>query len=463
VENYFTPASVAVVGASSNPAKGGYVIVDNLKRLGFKGRILPVNPEYEEILGLPCYPNFDSIPGKVDLAIIIVPRDKVEAIIMEGKGRDVKNYIICTAGFSDGGEEGQILERRLIDLAQQYDLSFMGPNSIGTINTENHLATSITFLNPLSEGHVSIIGQSGVFSSGLARFLSEGDGPGLSRVACLGNKAVLDEVDILNYLGQEEKTRVIGLYLEGVKRGKDFIQSVSKISRQKPVIALKSGNSREAAAAISSHTGSLAISETVFKGIASQSGLCLVNDLEQLLDTLKTFEIAPLPAGNGLGVVSISGMGCVLSADYAAENGLIIPVLSENAQKKIAAVAPSWARLRNPADIWAVIEQHGPAKAFAEITSALVGEDDINSIILIFVLIKEAEFNYYEVFEPILANHPQKTFLAVNFGGTSDQISSWRNDFKRLGVPTFPDLNRAIKALRSAVWYGEYLNKMNQV
>lgn len=456
VAPFFNPQAMAVIGASRSPGKGGNVILRNMHRAGFKGVIYPINPTVKEILGMPAYPSVTDIKHPADLAMIVIPKTAVSDALAQCAAKGIKNVILSTGGYSDTGDAGAEEQKIIMDQARRAGIRVMGPNSIGTINPSAGLATSIAGLEPIAAGGVSIIGQSGVFSSGWGRWIADAKPFGVAKVACIGNKGDVNESDLLEYLTDDTETATIGLYLEGVVDGPRFIRAVGKTCQKKPVVVLKAGRSEAGAAAIASHTGSLAGSDAVFGAVCRKTGLARVHDAESFFDTLAAFDKLPLPRGNRLGVISITGMGCVAATDAAEEYDLAIPALSHATLVRLGEVIPSWAPVRNPIDIWSAIEQHGSHKAMRHISQCLMDQQDIDALLIIFVVMPESLFDISEAFGDIIAAHPHKPVLVSCYGGTAKEIAHIHEGFRALSVPCYPTPERAIYALGRLVDYARF-------
>ena len=462
IDIFFNPRSIAVIGASENPRKGGSIVIRNLLNFGFEGKIYPVNPKVGsmggKILGIKAYDSILSIPKAPELSMIVIPRDFVPKAVAECGEAGVKGIIISTAGFSDSGEEmGFSLEAQIKESIEKYDLRIMGPNSIGTINVKDSFVTSITTLDkPKTMGTVSFFGQTGMFASGFIRWITSSQNFSIAKVACLGNKADIDECDILEYLGRDTETNVVGIYFEGVKNGKRFIETARKVAKDKPVVVLKSGRTESGARAISSHTGTLAGDDKIYDGVFRASGLIRVDDFDHFYDALKTFSYVPQPLGNRVGVVSITGVGCVLTADYAGACGLIIPPLSDSLKDEMRTVFPDWASVGNPVDMWFAIEKVGPKKAYEELTKALARDDNLDIIFVIFTLIPESDFDAALVMAKIKDENPKKVFMACFMGGELSMYREWYSAFEKRGIPVFPDPGRMVKAAAAIYRYAQY-------
>jgi len=285
VDIFFNPKSIAIIGASENPNKGGNIVIQNLFEFGYGGKIYPINPKGGKILGLDIYDSVLSVPDDIELAMIVIPRELVPNAIDECGRKGIGGIIISTAGFSDSGEDvGRGLEGEVTQIARKYGVRIMGPNSIGTINVKNGFATSITTLDKPSPGRVSFFGQTGMFASGFFRWITSSQNFAIAKVACLGNKSDIDEGDVLEFLGRDPETDVVGLYFEGVKDGRKFLEIAKGVTKKKPVVVLKSGRTERGKKAISSHTGSLAGIDEVYDGVFAKTGVVRVPDFDHFYD-----------------------------------------------------------------------------------------------------------------------------------------------------------------------------------
>ena len=447
---------MAVIGASRSPGKGGNIILRNLLKAGFKGAIHPINPTVREILGMPSYARVCDVPTSVDLAMIVIPKAAVAEALEDCEAKGVTNIILSTGGYSDMGEAGAEEQKVIIDQARRAGIRIMGPNSIGTLNPSAGMATSIVGIDPIKVGGVSIIGQSGVFSSGWARWIADTKPFGLAKVACIGNKGDINESDLLEYLTHDAATSTIGMYLEGVVEGPRFVRAADMACKRKPVVVMKAGRSEAGAAAVASHTGSLAGSDAVFDAVCRKTGLVRTHNPEAFFDTLSAFEKLPLPRGNRMGVFSITGMGCVAATDAAEEYGIVLPELSPATLKKLGEVMPSWAPVRNPIDTWSAIEQHGSKKTMAHIARCMLDQKDIDALLIILVLMPESIFDISEAFAEIFSHHPDKPVFASYYGGTAREIAHIHEGFATLGVPCYPTPERAMFAFGRMVKYARY-------
>lgn len=451
LHSFFHPRSVAVVGASRTTGKAGHTVLANILEFGFEGGLYPVNPGVKEVQGIKAYASLRELTEVPEVVVAVLPRERTEALMKECASLGVKNVIIPAAGFSDVGDEGRRLEEAVMAVARSAGMRVMGPNSIGTVCTTHGFATSIVTLDRMRPGSLSLFGQTGMFSSGIARWINTVEHFGVSKIACLGNKADIDENDLLEYLGSDEETRVIGMYTEGVKDGARFASLLKSVARHKPVLVLKSGRTESGRRAIASHTGAMAGSDSIYAGLMKQTGAIRVSDFEEMLDCAKAFDMQPLPAGNRVGIVSITGVGCVLSADAAGQFGLEFPPLSEKTGDAVREGLPDWIPVTNPADIWAGIESKGAEKAYGSGMRAVAADPSIDSAMAIFTLIPESDMDVVSLFSSIRDAEGAKPLVAVLMAGDSTMYHEWKRALESAGFPTYPSPSRALRAI-GAMW-----------
>lgn len=463
VSPFFEARSIAVIGASSSPRKGGNIIVKNLLTFGYKGKIFPVNPRGSEVCGLKSFKSIAEIPSVPELAVFIIPNTAVSKELDGCIARGVRNVIIASGGFSDQGPEGASVEAAIIEKARRAGVHVLGPNSIGTITPSNGLVTSITTLHRLPPGNIALFGQTGVFGSGTADIAATREHYRLSRIACIGNKADINEIHLLRFFARDGKSSVIAAYLEGTSDGPQFIDAVKTAAAAKPLIILKGGSGAAGQAATTSHTGTMAGSFEIYRAIFKRYGVTMADDFPDLLETAKAFSFCPLPAGNRLGVVSITGIGCVLSADASDEYGVELPPLAEKTLSRIREIAPSWAPLRNPVDMWSAIEKEGGAAAYRHISQSLIEQEDIDALLLIFVLIPESDFDPEEVIVPLRREHPGKPILAACLGGHPDVVDKFTAVLEGNGIPMFASPRIAIRAFGRMAEYARFRSAQGSV
>lgn len=377
LEAFFNPKSIAVVGASREEEKVGHRIFRNLVDSGFKGEIYPINPNAETILGYKCYSSIGDIEDDVDLAVVVVPAKIVLKVAEECGRKGVKGIIVISAGFSETGREGTLLEKELVSKCREYGMRMQGPNCLGFINSRNGMNASFASTTPIP-GNVSIVSQSGALGSTILNWANL-NGMGLANFISVGNEADLNTADFLEALADEENTRVVGIYIEGVKNGERFIEVARKLSKRKPIVALKAGTTEVGVRAVSSHTGSLAGSDIAFSSAFRKAGVLRVNTMKEFFDLLLAFEDQPVPKGKDVLVVTNGGGPGILAVDACEKMGLNLPLLEQDLRESLRKQLPPHASVNNPLDVLGDADENRYRLALETALSSRV----VNSVIVI--------------------------------------------------------------------------------
>jgi acetyltransferase len=339
------PKSIAVIGASSDPTKIGYTVVNNIKKGGYEGSIYPINPKADEILGLKVYPSIQDVPGPVDTAVITVPAKYVLSVIEEAGKKGVKGVIIITSGFGEVGNKE--LEQLLVDKANEYGIRILGPNIVGTLSNSEKLNASFAPVLPLP-GKGALVSQSGalLIAMDMATFTRK---VGFEKLISIGNMSDVDFADLVEWLDKDEATSCISLYIEGFKDGRKFMEAAKKAT--KPVIALKSGVSAHGAAAAASHTGSLAGAAKVYGAAFQQAGVVQASDLGNLFDLSLALSLQPPMKGDNLVIITNGGGVGVLATDAAERYGLPLKFVPKDVQDELKKHMPEFGSAKNPVDL----------------------------------------------------------------------------------------------------------------
>ncbi|MBN2579084.1 MAG: acetate--CoA ligase family protein [Pirellulales bacterium] len=349
----FYPRSVAVVGASSRPGTVGNDIFRNLLFNEFQGSVYPVNLKSSHIMGVHCYPTLGDIPGPVDLAVLIVPAGAILNVVDQSIAKGVKSLVVISAGFKEIGPAGAKLEQQLRDKVQAAGIPLIGPNCLGVINTDPVVCMNAAFGRKMpSTGNLAFLSQSGALCTSVLDYAEERQ-MGFSKFISFGNKADVNEVDLIKYLADDPKTSVIAMYLEDVSNGRQFIETVHKVTwdTRKPMLCLKSGRTPEGAKAVSSHTGSLAGSDSVYDALLTQSGVQRVDTIAELFDYAALYTTQPLPRGDRVAIITNAGGPGIMATDAAVRFGLKLAELSDETKTKLKEKLPPTASLRNPIDV----------------------------------------------------------------------------------------------------------------
>ncbi len=375
---FFAPDGVAIVGASHDPTKLGYGLSRNLVQSGYRGAIHLVNVRGGVLLNRPVYPSLAQVPDPVDLAVLLIPAPFIPQAIRDCGERGIHAAIIAAGGFRETGPEGEILEQESLRIARQYGIRLIGPNCIGLLDT--HLPIDTTFLSPPgpTPGDVAFISHSGAICAAVIDW-ARGQGFGLSRLVSLGNQVDVNETDVLAPVASDPHTRVLTLYLEGVSDGRRFVEQARKVTRQKPVIALKVGRFASGRRAVASHTGALAGQENAFNAAFRRAGVIRVETSEELFDWARALAWCPLPAGRRVAVLTNSGGPGVTAADALEAYGLKLAQLSPEIEQALRQVLSPSASLQNPVDMLA----SAAPQDYANCLRILLSDPEVDSAMVI--------------------------------------------------------------------------------
>ncbi len=382
----FNPRSIAIIGASSRPESISGQFLHYLIRYGYKGSLYPINPRHKEVSGLPCYESVSAIPGKVDLAICVVPNQAVAQVVEESAAKGVSYLMIPSTGFAEASPEGERLQKRLLEIARSGGMRLMGPNCMGLLNFKDQVVASFgAFLEKpkdLKPGNIGFVSQSGAFGARVVRRCLI-RGLGLTYEVSTGNEADIGSLDVLEYMIEDPDTKVIGAFIESVKDGRRLL-GLGWRARElgKPVVVLKAGKSLRGIEAVSSHTGRLSSPARIYQGIFRQAGIVEVRAFNELCLALEAFSILDkVPERIGIAVVVGSGGNGVVMADRAEELGLAIAELSPETQKAIASVIPEAGSCRNPIDVTAQVTHNQPEK-LRQVVEALAHDESVTAMII---------------------------------------------------------------------------------
>ena len=355
----FYPKSVAVIGASNNPAKWGFSIFNDLLIKGFKGDLYPVNKNEEKISGITCYKSVKDVPKPVDLAVIAVPAKIVPTVMKECVEKGVKTAVIISAGFREAGRKGEKLEEEVVRIARQGGIRFVGPNCFGIINPFSNLSTTglmSLYITPyVPKGSVAVITQSGNLGTFMLKLAFE-RGFGISKFVSSGNEADLHFEDYLEYMIEDPETKVIVGYVEELRESRRFFEMAREITDKKPIVILKTGRTKAGHEAAKAHTGALAGSNDIYDGCFKQAGVIRVGEIQDLFDVAVTLVSQPLPKGNRVGIVTGGGGFGVVEADMCEELGLEISQLTQGTLQKLnQRLPPRWSH-SNPVDMVGTME-----------------------------------------------------------------------------------------------------------
>ena len=453
IRRFLEPESIAVIGASRRLGNGSNVL-ENLLVRGFRGSIYPVNPNAQEICGINTYADVEHLPDNVDLAVILTPRDLVVEIVKKCGQKGIRAVIIVGAGYSDAGEAGKTLELRVVEMASRYGIRIVGPNTFGVANGFMGLYTAFAPF-PCEKIPVGSISQTGLFFANTSRFKMVG------KAVDLGNACDVSFSDVLEYFEEDQDIRMIVIYLESIREGRQFIEVASRVSKKKPIFVLKGGKSEQGTRLVSSHTGALAGGHEIYDAVFKQCGITQVNSVEEFEDVFPAFLSLPLAKGRGVGIMTYPMSAGVLSVDACQRYGLKAPELAEETLNKIGLLFPSWAPCRNPVDLAAavfVMGQEGK-KCFEMIMDALLCDPKIDAVL--FNSLATPDYDFYDYSEIVLrlsGVHRDKPIVSWLYG--PDPYGKMARKYEEKGgVVVFPSLERALKTIRVMWDYRNFLSR----
>ena len=448
LEALFSPKSVAVIGASGTPGKVGHTVLRNMLDAGFAGRLIPVNPKGGEIEGLPVTPDIAGLPKGLDLGVICIPRTHVLKSLRELAAIGTRAVIVITAGFKEVGHRGYHLEQEMADIAREHGMALLGPNSLGLIDTASKV--NATFATGMPQaGSIAFFSQSGALCVAILDWAA-GTGIGFSSFISLGNKAVLDEADMLEWLGKDDKTHVILGYLENVQDGQAFLARAMEVARRKPVIMLKSGTTAAGARAASSHTGAIAGSDQAYGAAFRKAGIIRAERLSELFDLARAFATQPLPKGPNLAVVTNSGGPGILAADAAERSRLIMASLAPSTVDKLKKFLPPYASLYNPIDMIGDAD----AERYRLTLRTVAADEHVHSLLAMLTPTATADVEDIARAVAQVAKESGKPVFGCFMGG--ERIGPGRRILMDADVPVYEFPEPAIASIEGLARYTEW-------
>ncbi len=450
---FFQPESIAVVGVSRNSKKAGYGILKNvLWSFSKTDKIFPVNPKAKDILGLKVFHSLLDIPGKIDLVICFIAPKIIPSLLKECHEKGVRGIIIESAGFAEIGKEGRKLQEQIGRLGKEYHIRIWGGNCMGTITDE-----LITTFEPISAdmrrtGGISIVGQSGYFSGAvILQFFTE-RAVGIRKAASIGNRIDVDESDLLQDFLDDEETTVAAFYLEGLKRPRKFLSLAKQFTKSRPLICLLGGQSEVGRSAALSHTSSTAHgSPKLLSDLLKQSKIISASEFGEFFNIVEAFDKLPIPTGNRLAIVTITGAGGVIGADIAANYDIKIPEFSKSTTQQLEEVFPKWMPPKNPLDSWPAFEIHGLDEALRQIIPILFKSNEIDMLILMIAAMQVAiTFNPSVIQEMRKYRKPIVTYIV----GDHSIKSQWTSQIRSEGGVVYDNIRTAIKVLDLMATFG---------
>ncbi len=461
---FFEPESVAVFGSLREIMGTAYWVIHNMRQFGYSGPIYPINPnpsDYKDVFGLKVFSNLNEIAKGVDLAVVITPPTTVPEVVEQCAQKRDKAIIILSEGFAESGEDGKELQRRAVDIARSNGMRIMGPNTFGTVNTANGLATIPPYIDneKIEKGGVAFCSQTG--SIGPHQMPLEDWAYPLSKMCDIGNKCDVDETDIINYLADDTDTKVVAMHLEDIRNGRKFMKAAKRLTAKKPFVVLKTGRSEAGAKASASHTGSLMGQDQVYEAALRQAGVIRVKTWLELWEVPKTLVYQRLPTGNRFAVITFTGGQGVIAADAAADNGLAIAKFSDETKGKLSEV---FHRLgSNPVDVGPAMSDsrsQSSSNPFAAVekSAAIVFDDEnVDCVTLSFYAGKHIVPIFpmiVDMFDKLTKNI-SKTVNIWLYGTNLAAIAELSRQLQARSLPVYTDLDMAVKSLGYAAYYAK--------
>jgi acetyl coenzyme A synthetase (ADP forming)-like protein len=453
LDTFFSPKSVAVVGASKTPGKLGYIAIENLLKIGYQGKIYPVNPKVDEVLGLKAYPNVKDIPGPVDVGLVLVPAEATVSVIKDFAEKGIKHAVIVAGGFGEVDENGAKMQREILDVAGKSGMRIIGPNTTGLISTPSRFSTTFQAGVDLRPGPAAYIAQTGNFASITFKWILSKEHFGISRVIGLGNKCDVDDADALEYLESDPETKVIAMYIEGLKDGRKFVEVARRVVKKKPVLALKSGRTSAGSKAAHSHTASLAANDVIVDAALKQAGVIRVKNYMDLINLTKAFVYQQPPRGNRVGIITPSGGLGVITADACESSGLEVARLTDETLNKFKKASPPFIDVGNPYDIWPSVSFVGMDEAYKVAINSMFEDKNVDAIIGGFMVTKGfTELKDNSFIAAASRRHPEKPIIVF---ATSEweMVDKMQADLEKQGVPVYISPEMAAEALATLYRY----------
>ena len=455
LEKFFSPSSVVIIGASHTKGKIGYAIAENFVRESFKGSVYAVNPDTTPILGLPTYKSVLDIPDKIDLAVIVVPAVFVAKVLKDCVKKKIPSVVIISGGFSETGEKGRKLEEELKKIVENSKTKVIGPNCVGVYDSTTKVDTLFLAVDRLKrpkQGNIAFVSQSGAVGSSILDWFSV-EGVGISKFISYGNAIDVNESQLLKFLAEDDGTRVIAVYLEGIKSdGKEFMKIAKEVAKKKPIVVLKAGKTAKGEKAVVSHTGSLAGSERIFAAVFKQTGIVEAQNWEELADFAKAFSMQPLPKGDRLAIVTDGGGFGVLAADEAERQNLELPEPSSSLIKNLKGKLPPYVSLHNPLDITgdATTERY-------RIVLEEILKKEFDGVIVIALMQVPTLDN--KIIDTIISmKRFEKPVLCCMIGSEFTQRAE--KMLENNGIPVYQTPERSVRTFSSLVYYAKKKKEM---
>ncbi|MBU1318608.1 MAG: acetate--CoA ligase family protein [candidate division Zixibacteria bacterium] len=454
LDGLFKPRSVAIIGASNNPLSIGHIVIQNLVDHDFKGPIYPINPKSKVIKSFRTYPSVGDVPDEIDLVNISIKNSLVPAVLEDCGKKGVKFAIVHTAGFKEVGEEGLALEKQIVEIAHKYGMRIYGPNSQGIQNSDPSVSiyANFTFV-PMTPGNISIVAQSGGVGETLKLELHR-IGIGIRMYSSFGNEADVSMNEIIDYFGQDEETKAIMVHIETLKDPAGFLEVASRVTRKKPILALKTGKTSEGVAAVASHTGSLLEQETLSDAIFEKSGVMRFHSQQEMVEAAISFSTQPIPKSENIVIVTNTGGPAIIAVDECISSGLKLAKLSPDTGKALGELLFSEAIVSNPVDVIAT----AGAKEYGGAVELLLKDPNTDSLILCFVTPPFVDCEAVARKLAEIGATAEKPIICIILT-IEEKFGEVIRLIRESGIPVYNFPESASRALAALIKYGQILRR----
>ncbi len=468
---FFNPKSVAVVGASRHLNKAGNVIFSNFaenKRRGvFRGELYPINPNEDSVLGFRCYSSLRKVPGDIECIVIVVPSKFVPEVMVDAGEKGVSAAVIISAGFGEIGNHQ--LEEQVKRIAEESGIRVLGPNCLGVFDSYTGVDTlflpetkvldtgevMVATPRPM-QGNMAMVSQSGAFGAAALDYLT-GRQMGISKFVSFGNKSDVGEAEMLYYLGQDEKTRAILLYVESIEKGRDFMDVAKEVTKSKPIVALKSGRTKAGARAAASHTGAMSGTSAIYDAAFSQVGVVKSYNMVQFFNVGKALAFQPPAKGRNIAILTDAGGPGVMAADECEFRGINVKIFTDETINKLEklkekGMIPPFSQVRNPIDLTG----SATSEMFEKAMDIITADEEIHGVIAIGIHHLPAIHEDFVDRVWQVSSKTTKPIVACDIGETEMALHI-RSKFEKLGIPAYPAPEDTAQAMAALISYGEYL------
>lgn len=447
LRRFFAPRNVGVIGASTTPGRPGHTVIKNMRAGGYKGGIYPVNRRGGRILGLKTYKTIKDLPPGIDLAIVILPAASTPQAVRECARQNIGSVVLVAGGFAEVDIAGENLQEELARAVKDTGVRVLGPNTAGHISTPANFTSSFFPLGKIPKGPISYVAQTGNFTGAMMKHIMTAENFGVARCIGLGNTIDIDETDVFEFLADDSHTGAIFFYLESLRRPRAFIEIAKRVTPKKPVILLKGGATREGAKAALSHTASMGSDDSILDGALRQAGVVRIEEFSHLFLAAKAVAPMPVPAGNRVGFVSPSGAFIVHISDLCRQRlNLHFPRLTAKTMTTLREISPPFIRLSNPVDIFPAATVHGMEFAYREAMKAVLSDPNVDAVVSIMILTRELGVPSLEFIPELAKRYPKKP-IYISFSGDHECNADAKAFLEPRGIPTFPLIEDAFKAL----------------